>query len=1114
MTDSKPEANVYISVITNKPEKIELYTSFNTNEKVLSPNPSTPQIFSLNKDRPNIGINFITTKSLLINIESLSGEANIKLERDSSTIYYLRGTDDNLELILPEKYGESSKLSIESLKKENESDDSPLFVFMINFKLRNGTINIDEIKPDKTTEISYISSDFPVYYYYKILNKTSNVNIFFNLHNIIYENGKSRYNRNILTNVLIIKGIILEEDMIYRIQKYSRKKPKLEDMDIIGNYNPVIQAGTEDILKNNNMNKPTLFLAIEKGDNDIKYKRIRGEIGSMTINGDAPVTQKLYQFGKILNYGSIHSYKLKVDSNRKYMQIQFSANSKYINFAISNKINSKMNMTLSQRTEKKEKGIVCFSFRRPENLDFIYLNVFLTRDSNNEKLNYYVFKYINTDHLGTITKYNNYDGKIDITLNKNCKSIKAVVSPIKINNDQNLETSIIYTLKIVPNNSFNNFEEYANTISMTMSDSISKQYNIGQSLENIELEINDVTMDFKYVQVIARITQGSIVEYVAYNAVDADNKEIIDSDPVNQESEDYREIEFKKLVNPIKGYGDSTYKIILNNEYRPNEYFNIFIKYEDGVIENPFIIISNDDKTCKKNRIYLGTQAKEFMYIFLKYKQIDNGYFYICVKNRNNSKYAAYEYEIEIKNEEAARIPYNKETNYYVSKENTKMKFVFQQFEKDLNIDQINIWVKGRDKAHVHIDNDDNGNLKNFIYENIYMYYGKKTKANYSLTIESIEGEHITVGSVGITNKITRGLIENSNEIIIATEEKKVCIPLKVNKNKSSYISGKIYTKKASSYFQLDETIETSKLQISNGIISTLNMLQTNNEKKEEFYCLENYFDNNNVMAFSIQLTSDQNAHLVYSPLIPGILSRHILMENEFEIFYGMNSDDNNIFEFNSKSFKGFPNMYYNLCENFPFCNINEKNFNNLTFVYPTNKISTYTFSSYDFDEEGIKYNSISNLQPLMIIYCSDGVNNALFGEKRFCEFETSFLSEENNFIIIEENAYSKYIMGIRKEYNIDEYITEDVNRYDKYEINLLNEQADKIYLEMEILSGDADFNIDDADLNNDKYYLSNKIFCVIDLKLSTIHNNNIEFEVLANSYTFYLIQYQFINDS
>ena len=108
----------------------------------------------MNKDRPNIGINFITTKSLLINIESLSGEANIKLERDSSTIYYLRGTDDNLELILPEKYGESSKLSIESLKKENESDDSPLFVFMINFKLRNGTINIDEIKPDKTTEIS------------------------------------------------------------------------------------------------------------------------------------------------------------------------------------------------------------------------------------------------------------------------------------------------------------------------------------------------------------------------------------------------------------------------------------------------------------------------------------------------------------------------------------------------------------------------------------------------------------------------------------------------------------------------------------------------------------------------------------------------------------------------------------------------------------------------------------------------------------------------------------------------------------------------------------------------------------------------------------------------
>ena len=170
---------------------------------------------------------------------------------------------------------------------------------------------------------------------------------------------------------------------------------------------------------------------------------------------------------------------------------------------------------------------------------------------------------------------------------------------------------------------------------------------------------------------------------------------------------------------------------------------------------------------------------------------------------------------------------------------------------------------------------------------------------------------------------------------------------------------------------------------------------------------------NNEIMAFSIQMTCNNNAHLVYSPLIPGDISRHILMENEFEIFYGMNtSNDSSIFIFNTKFLKGFPNMYYDICKNFPFCNITENQINNLTLVYPVNRISTYTLSNEDFDVNGLKieYNSISNFQPLMIVYCDKGVRSELFGEKSFCEFETSFLSDHNKFIIIENNPYSKYL--------------------------------------------------------------------------------------------------------
>jgi hypothetical protein len=132
-------------------------------------------------------------------------------------------------------------------------------------------------------------------------------------------------------------------------------------------------------------------------------------------------------------------------------------------------------------------------------------------------------------------------------------------------------------------------------------------------------------------------------------------------------------------------------------------------------------------------------------------------------KNRNNLIYAEYKYEIEIKNDESAKIPFNKETNYYVSKENIEMKFVFKQPEEDLNIEQINIWAKGKDITYAYINDD---NLKNFIYEKIYIFYGNKTKLEYILTIRSNEGDHITVGSTDIINGTTHQLIENSNEIL------------------------------------------------------------------------------------------------------------------------------------------------------------------------------------------------------------------------------------------------------------------------------------------------------------------------------------------------------------
>ena len=103
----------------------------------------------------------------------------------------------------------------------------------------------------------------------------------------------------------------------------------------------------------------------------------------------------------IMNYNTdmsyfttINSFKLTADYNStSYMRVQFSANSKYINFAINKKPNEKTNDTFEEYEAKKENGITFVTFRKPADAYYLYLNVFLAGDTNNDKLKNFVFKW-------------------------------------------------------------------------------------------------------------------------------------------------------------------------------------------------------------------------------------------------------------------------------------------------------------------------------------------------------------------------------------------------------------------------------------------------------------------------------------------------------------------------------------------------------------------------------------------------------------------------------------------------------------------------------------------------------------------------------------------------
>ena len=405
---------------------------------------------------------------------------------------------------------------------------------MIEFNLRGG-FNLDELKGDETSEIIYYRNDFPVYYYSKIFKRDKDINAFFYLHNVIYSDHDKDFNRQITSGELIIKGTILEENQIYEMQKDENKKPKIDDMKLVGEYDPVMQTGhiifPSNDFKSGQIKNPVLFMAIVKGDSgkEIVYNSIRGEFGLFTINGDSPVTQKLYQFGKLENAATINSFKLTADyNNTDLMRIQFSPSSKYIDFAIDTKPDSKTNSSDLNLEYKLERGILFVTFKKPKNTHYLYLNVFLKENTKDKKLNNFIFKYVNSMNKEGLFEYKIVGNNPNITLEKgNDNKLKVKFNPIDYNIEKtDLEASIIYTVKLITSKPD---DEYLNVISMSEDEVKAKQFkHVDRNQITVELEN---VPDYKYCEVIATITQGSIIEYVAYQAVNSNGQQIFDYMP-------------------------------------------------------------------------------------------------------------------------------------------------------------------------------------------------------------------------------------------------------------------------------------------------------------------------------------------------------------------------------------------------------------------------------------------------------------------------------------------------------------------------------------------------------------------------------------------------------
>ena len=519
---------LFVNVISDKPDNILLLTSMplynvmDSKNYEFYPNSFSEQLLSISKN--NLNLKFFTYSSLVINIVSLEGEAEIAWGEDPSTIYYLKGKRDRLTLTSGELL---DYLVITKIDKSNDKlkNEDPGFVFYISYFIREAENNFDEVKFGTSVEIGYRNTDLPVYLFSKIDNYYKDIII-----SATFKDSDIDTNGELSSSPLNVKAALIKENSIYKIKSNPELAPSL-DKSIFGSYDPALKTAVvflpSSIIKNFNIkieDNPTLYLALEKNEKfvDKKYPKFSIEVQFTKLNGGDFPTENIYHYGKFNNYIDNY-YRLRKDKNKQYMIIEISFNSDYLDFSINQAI-SKGNSTKIIKKAIKEKGkILLLVDTTIINSDIIYLNIFGEKlNSNNisTMLNNYIFKYININNEDEFIDYKILDNNSTLIFNEKKEGNIAIIECIfnKIDIDKE-KANITYFLKVFDNKTYIQGEEYE-TIAFMMSPYYTVYERNPKDDDGKIILIAKVDFsNWIYLQVIAQIQQYDNLEYICYKGI-------------------------------------------------------------------------------------------------------------------------------------------------------------------------------------------------------------------------------------------------------------------------------------------------------------------------------------------------------------------------------------------------------------------------------------------------------------------------------------------------------------------------------------------------------------------------------------------------------------------
>ena len=514
----------YVNVITHSDEDIMMVSSLNSydedtpNLQIFYPNARTEQIVQVKNDKESVILEFSSNSSLVVNIENLGGEADVRWEEDANIVHYLRGKGDRLTLTTSTDY---KRLIVKKLKSDKPIEGAdPGFVFLVDFYTRNPSKNFDEIVYGNSIEMAYRDTDLPLFLYCKAIDYKNDINVA-----LTFRDSHIDTHGEYKSSPIIAKAFLDKRNTIYSAKLNPEFTPS-ERNKFDGIYDAAIKTA-QMFLPDIDINQrikikpedyPTLLVYIAKNPEyeEKKYQTFNVEAQLFRTNSLVIPVEKVYNYGKY--NGMLPQYYRLRNDKKGIMKIVLSFNSDVLSYSIGD-IGGRDNTYENTTLVGKGKTLITI---KPGDNDFVFLNIFKTTyDDPFTAIQNYAFKYINVAKEEEFYDYEIYgkDPTIQYTEGKDGNKINSItVTFNRIDLDYD-KANVTYFLKVADSRFYIPKENFT-TVAVTETPYYAiYQRNPSANNNKITLSATGDFTNWCYIQVVAQIQANKVLEYVAYNGI-------------------------------------------------------------------------------------------------------------------------------------------------------------------------------------------------------------------------------------------------------------------------------------------------------------------------------------------------------------------------------------------------------------------------------------------------------------------------------------------------------------------------------------------------------------------------------------------------------------------